>query len=159
MTDSAVPKIVLTELAAADIDAVVEIEKHSFDRPWSRGLFLRELESAISRTTLAREAPPSHRVVGYICRWLILDEMQILNVAVHPDWRRRGVGRALMEEVLAEAREKGVRSVILEVRDGNANAVQLYSSLGFQRSGVRRDYYGQGRDGIVMTLRAEDGQT
>jgi ribosomal-protein-alanine N-acetyltransferase len=150
VTDAA-DTVVLTELTAADIDAVVEIERRSFDRPWSRTLFLRELESDISRTILAREGKERGAVLGYVCRWLIVDEVQILNLAVHPDRRRRGIGRLLMQRVLDEAAENKVRTMTLEVRDGNEAAMRLYEGLGFERAGVRRAYYGQGRDGVLMT--------
>lgn len=152
--------ISFADLTAADIDAVVEIERQSFDRPWSRNLFLRELESDISRTIVARDAEGHGPILGYVCRWLVVDEVQILNLAVHPDHRRQGLGRALMAYVLDEARERLAVTMTLEVRDGNVAAIELYERLGFKRTGVRRAYYGEGRDGVLMTrsLNPRDGE-
>ena len=145
--------IVFSELAAADVDAVVDIENHSFETPWSRNLFLRELSTEISRMTLAWADEHHHRLLGYVCRWLVLDEIQILNLGVHPICRRRGVGRALVQRVIDEAYEKQVNTITLEVRDGNESAMKLYESFGFERTGLRPDYYGNGRHGVLMSLR------
>lgn len=144
-------KIVLDEMAPADLDSVVDIERQSFDRPWTREHFLREIESAVSRTIVTRDAE-TRAVVGYVCRWLIADEVQILNLAVRRDYRRRGIARRMLERVLDEARGMAVRSVMLEVREGNAEALALYESAGFARVGRRRDYYGEGEAGVLMTL-------
>jgi ribosomal-protein-alanine N-acetyltransferase len=144
--------LVFSELTAADVDAVVDIENQSFETPWSRNLFLRELSTAISRSTLARAGEHADRLLGYVCRWLVLDEIQILNLAVHPNHRRCGVGRALVQGVIDEAYEQRVRTVSLEVRDGNESALRLYESFGFERTGIRRNYYGNGRDGVLMSL-------
>lgn len=154
VNDTAARGVVLVPMTTDDLEAVIAIERASFERPWSRALFERELQLPISRTIVARQAAPPQPVVGYLCRWLIAGEMQLLNLAVRSDWRQRGVGRALVKDLLAEAQAKGVRSISLEVREGNAAAVELYSGLGFRRSGVRRDYYGPGKDGIVMVLQS-----
>jgi len=143
--------IFFSELTADDIDAVVEIERSSFERPWSRDHFLRELESQISRTIVGRGAA-TKSALGYVCRWLVVDEMQILNLAVHQDHRRQGIGRQLMKQALDEARNAAIQCVTLEVREANLEAVALYQSLGFVRVGRRSNYYGQGHDGVLMTL-------
>jgi ribosomal-protein-alanine N-acetyltransferase len=148
---AASPIVVFDELTASDVDVIVEIERQSFERPWSRDHFLRELESEISRTVVARD-PGAQTILGYLCRWLVAEEVQILNLAVHPDHRRRGIARQLMNHVLKEARDAAVEHVMLEVREANIEAVALYESQGFVRVGRRRDYYGQGEAGVLMTL-------
>ena len=90
-------------------------------------------------------------LLGYICWWLVGDEIQILNVAVHPERRQHGIGRALVELVLHEAQAQHVGTVTLEVRRDNGAAIALYRSFGFTESGVRRHYYGRGADAILMT--------
>lgn len=155
VSNAAAPGIVVGPMEAEDMDAVLRIERDSFARPWSRDLFVRELGLPISRSIVARDRRAPNDVIGYLCRWLIGDEMQILNIAVRSDWRRRGVGRALINELLVEAQARGVRSISLEVGAGNLAAVDLYSSLGFRRRGLRRNYYGQGKDGIIMVLQME----
>jgi len=159
LVKSSLSGIAFTELAAQDIEAVAEIERQSFEHPWSPNLFLRELQSAISRIVVARETEASHAVLGYLCRWVVADEMQIQNLAVHPEHRRRGIGRALMTHVLEEGRSLALRCVTLEVRDGNAEAVALYEALGFARVGQRHDYYGRGHHGVLMTLALKPGST
>lgn len=134
-----------------DLDAVMEIERRSFPEPWSPGLFLHELKVPFSKTILARAQNGSGCVLGYICRWLVGDEVHILNLAVDPDRRQAGIGRALVDLVMQEADERGVRLITLEVRRGNASALALYQRLGFSECGVRRHYYGRGQDAIIMS--------
>jgi len=145
------PVVQFSPMESGDLDAVLEIERRSFPTPWSAGLFLHELKIPFSKTTLARLTNGTTRVVGYVCRWLVGDEVHILNLAVDPDLRRAGIGRALVDLVLAEAATAGVRSVTLEVRRGNEAAIGLYRRFGFTETGVRRHYYGRGEDAIIMT--------
>ena len=91
------------------------------------------------------------RVVGYICLWEVTDELHVTNVAVHPDARRRGFARALLESVFAHARVAGSRIVLLEVRPSNTEAIPLYESFAFRVIGRRRGYYyDTGEDALVM---------
>ena len=141
-----------------DLPAVLEIEKRSFAHPWSLDAFLEETRQVYSRLLLAwkeDDEPPS--LVGYVCRWIVAAEVQILNVAVHPDWRRKGIGRGLVEVVLDEAREEGASRVTLEVRRYNHPAITLYERLGFRRVGERRNYYGAGEDAVLMEKDVDAG--
>ena len=94
-------------------------------------------------------------LVGYSCRWRVTDEVHLLNVAVHQARRGSGVGRTLVEAVIAEGRETRARTMFLEVRAGNIAARRLYRRLGFRDLGVRRGYYGPGQDAIVMELKLD----
>ncbi len=143
--------MILSDMTAADLDDVLEIERLSFPQPWTRGMFLHELKVPFSRTVLARADELPHQLLGYVCRWLIGDEMQILNVAVGPEHRQRGLGRALVEIVLDEATREGARLVTLEVLRSNVAAIALYRSLGFAETGMRRNYYGTGEDALLMS--------
>jgi ribosomal-protein-alanine N-acetyltransferase len=134
-----------------DLDAVMEIERCSFPQPWSPGLFLHELKVPFSKTTLALVPNGSGELLGYICRWLVGDEVHILNLAVRPERRNAGVGRALVELVVQEAEERGAGMITLEVRRENLAAIALYSSFGFTERGMRRNYYGRGHDAIIMS--------
>jgi ribosomal-protein-alanine N-acetyltransferase len=142
-----------------DLPQIIEIERLSFDNPWSRDSFLRELSLPFSRTTVAiitngtREA-----IVGYLCRWLVADECHILNVAVHPDARRARIAARLMEHAIGEAKREKARFVTLEVRRSNVAARSLYRKLSFEERRLRRNYYGSGEDAIVMELRLDRGQ-
>jgi ribosomal-protein-alanine N-acetyltransferase len=143
----------LAELTAQDLPAILEIERLSFTNSWSEALFLQEIKISFSRIIVIRPATdPARPIVGFLCRWFVADEIHVLNVAVHPDHRRRGIGGVLMQEVLREAREVRATAVTLEVRRGNAEARSLYEGLGFEEVGLRRNYYGRGEDAIILRL-------
>ena len=145
------PPLVFTAMRAEDLDAVLEIERSSFPEPWSAGLLLHELKVPFSKTTLAWAGNGSRELLGYVCRWLVGDEVHILNLAVRPERRRNGVGRALVERIVREAEERQVSMITLEVRRENTAAAALYRSFGFAEHGVRRNYYGRGQDAIIMS--------
>jgi ribosomal-protein-alanine N-acetyltransferase len=132
-----------------DLEDVLAIERASFSMPWSRGAFLYEMEqNRVARCWVIRE---SARLVGYLCLWEVADELHITNIAVHPATRRRGVARSLLGTILDEARGRGLRLVILEVRPSNHEARTLYESFGFRVVGRRRGYYyDTGEDALVM---------
>jgi ribosomal-protein-alanine N-acetyltransferase len=97
--------------------------------------------------------PGGERLVGYACTWYVADEVQLLNVAVHPAHRRRGIGETLVRSVQSQAAAHQARAVLLEVRMANLPARRLYAQLGFRTTGIRRAYYGPGQDGVVMEWR------
>lgn len=142
--------IVIEPMSADDVPRVVEIERLAFDAPWSPGQFLHELKIPFSRSRVVCRVSDGRRIVGYACWWLIGDEVDLQNLAVLPEERRSGIGRALVEAVIDDALASGARRIILEVRAGNDGARKLYDSFGFLPCGVRRNYYGRGEDAIVM---------
>ena len=154
----ATPDLTFTEMRAEDLDAVLEIERRSFSEPWSPGLFLHELKVPFSKTILARTANGGHELVGYVCRWLVGDEIHILNLAVRPERRHGGVGRTLVSLVVDEAHTCGAGSITLEVRRENTAALNLYRTMGFSEHGVRRNYYGRGQDALIMSRRLQPAQ-
>ncbi len=89
-------------------------------------------------------------VVGYICPMLLLDEGHILNVAVRGDFRGHGIGKSLVKRVLGDCLERGAAFVSLEVRPSNREAIALYKQLGFVETGLRKRYYENGEDAILM---------
>ena len=148
------PRAYLRDMRREDLPAVLDIERRSFAQPWSRAFFEKELATPFARLVVAvEEAVPRSQVIGYTCRWRVTDEVHLLNVAVHPERRGLGHGRALVAAVVAEAEAARGRVVYLEVRAGNVIARRLYRQLGFRDLGVRRGYYGPGQDAIVMELR------
>jgi [ribosomal protein S18]-alanine N-acetyltransferase len=139
-----------------DLPQIVEIERLSFENPWSRDSFLRELSLPFSRTTVAINSnDATDPIMGYLCRWLVADECHILNVAVRPVARRTGVAARLMEDAISEARREKARFVTLEVRRSNLAARSLYRKLSFEERRLRKNYYGSGDDAIVMELRLD----
>ena len=115
------------------------------DGRWSVESIQSELEKADSRCTVAVE---DSKVVGFLAFEQIMDEGSIVEVAVSPDHRRRGIARALIREALQVC--EGLRTVFLEVREGNAPAVALYESLGFERIAVRRGYYDKPKENAII---------
>jgi ribosomal-protein-alanine N-acetyltransferase len=152
-------RIRIRDAAGRDLPHIVEIERLSFDNPWSRDSFLRELSLPFSRTTVAVTIDGSKEVItGYLCRWLVADECHILNVAVHPAVRRAGIGAHLMDDAIGEAKREKARLVTLEVRRTNVAARSLYRKLGFEERRLRKNYYGSGEDAIVMEFRVDRQQ-
>ena len=143
------PSLSIDRMQAVDLSDVLAIERASFSMPWSRGAFLYEIEqNQVARCWVGRE---NGRVVGYICLWEVADELHITNVAVHPEARRHGIGRSLLESVFERARASVTRIVLLEVRPSNVEALALYESFGFRVIGRRQGYYyDTGEDALVM---------
>jgi [ribosomal protein S18]-alanine N-acetyltransferase len=137
-------------MTTADIESVIAIERASFQFPWSTRFFLDELQVDCARSILAEV---EGRIVGYVLFWFLAEEVDIHNIAVHPDFRRRGIGRLLLEEVVAAARRQERLRVTLDVRFSNAPAQNLYRSFGFVIRGLRKGYYSDnGEDALVMAL-------
>lgn len=136
-------------MALSDLDSVLGIERVSFPTPWSRGAFVYELkQNRAARCWVARIAG---ELVGYLCLWEVGSELHITNLAVHPAWRRRGVARTLLGEILADARQRRLNLAFLEVRPTNWEAQALYEGFGFQVIGQRKGYYADtGEDALIM---------
>ena len=145
-------KITLRPMRAEDLESVLEIESASFSRPWTRRHFEEELDSSFSYPTVAFTAGGT--IVGYLCLKKVLDEAEVLDVAVKGSLRGMGVGKALVQWALSFCRERGVNLVFLEVRAGNAHAIALYRRLGFCEAGLRKKYYDDGEDAILMEHRS-----
>ncbi len=145
-------------MVEADLDAVLAIDLASFvgttgtiDPRLARTQQLREeLGRTWARLRVARDAEGV--IVGYLLFWHVTDELHLLNVAVEPSARRRGIGRALVEDLLAYARGHAAQRVLLEVRASNEPAIRLYEQLGFHRFNVRRGYYPDGEDAVEMMI-------
>ncbi|HHL39176.1 MAG TPA: ribosomal-protein-alanine N-acetyltransferase [Deltaproteobacteria bacterium] len=135
-----------------DLDDVLRIERLSFTTPWSRALFENELKNPVSCGMVAKVGGPGAEcVAAYIVFWVVHGEAHILNIAVHPDFRRRGLGSRLLDHALGLMEERGVRGVFLEVRRSNRAARRMYGRFGFRELFVRRRYYGD-EDALVMAL-------
>ncbi len=123
-----------------DLDQILAIEQASFTNPWTREMYLSELENrGVSFCYVIRDS--SGTIIGFCSFWRVLDEMHINNLAVTPSHRGTGVGTALMLEVLRQGARLGARRATLEVRRSNEEARKLYERLGFTVAGVRRGYY------------------
>lgn len=143
-------EILTREMQPSDITEIMEIERMSFATPWSELAFLNEMYGLHSITKVA---VLKNKVTGYICVKQISDEGHILNLAVHPDFRRHGIATALVEEGLDELREKDCKYLYLEVRVSSLGARKFYERIGFKVVGARRKYYtSPDEDAVVMML-------
>lgn len=124
----------------ADLDAVLAIEAESFTSPWTREMYVAELEHVgVSFCYLARDE--TRQTLGFCSFWRVLDELHVNNLAVAHAHRRRGIATELMTFVLNEGARLGAHRATLEVRRSNDAARRLYERLGFVAAGVRRAYY------------------
>ncbi len=121
-----------------DIDDFCDIEQASFTAPWSRDSLdsMVGVPSVLTLTALSGDA-----VVGYVYAYVVEEDCDILNLAVSPEVRRRGVATALLDEVFARAKADGARAAFLEVRESNEGAISLYEKAGFEAVGKRKNYY------------------
>ncbi len=143
-------EIIIRYMKEADIPSVVEIERMSFSTPWSETSFYNEI---YNHRSIAKVAALGEDVVGYVCTKQVADEGHILNLAVHPDYRRRGIATALVENILEELKVNACRFLYLEVRISNYTARKLYESFGFKVVGVRKGYYVIPKeDAVIMML-------
>lgn len=126
------------EMLVEDLDQVVDIEQNLFSVPWTKEGFLTYL---MKKDTMFFVVEEKGRILGYCSMMTVLDEGDILNVAVRSDRQKEGIGQFLVDSMLRMAEMQGIRLVHLEVRQGNGTARRLYQRLGFKEDGLRRDYY------------------
>jgi ribosomal-protein-alanine N-acetyltransferase len=148
--DARVGSWVIHALTHDDIDDVLAIEERAFTNPWTRAMYLAELENTgVSYCFLARNE--RNEAVGFCSFWRVLDELHINNLAVTPDLRRNGIGSMLLAFVVKKGVELGARRATLEVRRSNDAARMLYERFGFAVAGVRPGYYSKPvEDALVL---------
>ncbi len=129
------------------LSAVLAIEKKSFPQPWSLSLFMSEFTNRLATYLILRM---KRKVIGYIGYWYLFEEAHITTFAIHPDYRRQGLGKQLLKHALNLILNQGCQEVFLEVRISNFPAQNLYHSLGFTSVGIRKKYYSDGEDAIIM---------
>jgi ribosomal-protein-alanine N-acetyltransferase len=153
------PGLWLARATAEDTEALVALEAECHTHPWTRPHFEVEVSLGPPGALLViRAAGASTEQWGdlraYCAYRLVVDEIQIMNVAVAPDWRRRGLGRWILGFCVGKAARRGARRALLEVRRSNREARFLYESLGFSEVGIRRDYYGEPLEDAVVLAKA-----
>jgi ribosomal-protein-alanine N-acetyltransferase len=137
-------------MTLADVPQVAAIDRASFPLPWSEASFRSDLDrNPAARLIVAAEG---ERIVGYAGFWLVVDEAHLSTLAVHPEWRRQGLGDRLLREAMRDAAANGAEMMTLEVRPSNRAARRLYEKHGFQEVGRRPRYYKDNlEDAILMT--------
>lgn len=143
-----VPDLVFRRIESRDLDQIVEIEQEAFPEPWTRGMFCQEISSPMSKFYVALLGDT---LIGYVGYWQVVDEAHITSVTVRKDYRGRGYGRALTDHIIRVAANEGLTRATLEVRVTNVIAQNLYKSLGFRKTGLRKGYYKKtNEDAIIM---------
>jgi [ribosomal protein S18]-alanine N-acetyltransferase len=137
----------IVEATSADVDAVHRIEQASFPAPWRREFFAAELAADSRYNIVARKGGV---IIGYLFGMWIFDEMHVNKIAVEEGHRRHGIANALMGRCFAFARQHGISSISLEVRQSNRAAQEFYRSLDFETSYIRKRYYPDGEAAVVM---------
>ncbi len=143
--------MIITNMRQNHVSQVAELEKLCFSDPWSENSVASELENPLALWLVADD---DGKVVGYIGSQTVMDASDMMNVAVHPDHRKQGIATALIVGLVEELRRKGSRSLTLEVRASNENAIRLYRMLDFQEIGCRKNYYRNPREDALI-LRKE----
>lgn len=133
----------IMQMTSAHVPQVALLEGLCFQDPWSERSIASELENPLSLWLVAME---EDRLLGYVGSQTVLDETDMMNVAVDPAARRQGVARALIQALTAQLKQRGSRKLSLEVRASNLGAIRLYESLGFVRLGCRPGYYRNPRE-------------
>ena len=145
--------LIIEAMTLADLDEISELENMVFTTPWPRGAFEGELTTnALARYLVARL---NKKIVGYIGIWLIFNEGHITNIAVHPDYRRRGIGDTLLQRLLSNAKGCSIESLTLEVRRSNLAAQKLYEKYGFIFTSVRPGYYTDNKEDALIYWKQE----
>ncbi|HVN56326.1 MAG TPA: ribosomal protein S18-alanine N-acetyltransferase [Anaerolineaceae bacterium] len=143
-----------------DVEEVFRVDQLSFSLPWTERSYRFELTqnpNSMLWVADALGADGAYRVVGMVVIWLIVDEIHIGTIAVHPDYRHQGIGRRLLAEALLAGSERGAAQATLEVRRSNLNAQALYRQFGFTTAGMRPRYYrDNGEDALILTLERLD---
>lgn len=140
--------MIIDRATVADLDAIEEIELHSFPIPWPRSTFEAELVRDHAWLVVAREP----RVIAFCNYWIVVDELRIHSLAIHPDHRRAGVGARMLDHAFDEGLAAGCTRATLEVRRGNLRAIALYERAGFRCVHVRARYYQDNNEDALIML-------
>ena len=137
------------ELSDEYLNSLCELENLCFSIPWTKGMFEEEIKSNMTHYIICVE---DEKVIGYAGLWKVIDEGQITNVAVHPDYRRRGLAQKMLSKLINDTTKLGICSYTLEAREGNIGAISLYKKLGFVQNGLRKEYYADNKENAVLMI-------
>ena len=144
-------ELTIRAMSESDLDEIIAIETKSFADPWSQRLFRETLLFPHSVNFVLES--PGGEVVGYLNLYLIAQEGHLLNLAIHPAWRRQGLATAMLAHTIEYLRQRQALQLFLEVREKNQSAIGLYRKLGFEVVGKRKKYYAEtNEDALVMQL-------
>lgn len=134
-----------------DLRAILRLEVESQSSPWTLAVFEHELKLDVSGLWILRDETDS--ILGYLCFWIVVDEGHILNLVIHPNYRRLGLGSVFLSTFFASVESIPLVSVTLEVRESNLGAQKLYTNFGFQSIGRRKGYYVDNQEAAIVMSR------
>ena len=140
---------------ADDLDAIVALDKLCLGGIWSADGYLREIDSPNSTLLLIQE-DQEQTLIGLGCLWSIVEEAHITLLGIHPEYRRRGLGKLLLFLLLEDAVSRKLERATLEVKATNIIAISLYQKYGFREAGRRKNYYPTGEDALILWLNGLD---
>ena len=143
--------MIITNMREQHVAQVAELEKLCFRDPWSENSIASELGNRLSHWLVALDG---EKVVGYVGSQTVLGETDMMNIAVHPAYRKQGIATELIETLIQVLKERGSHSLMLEVRESNDPAKELYSKMGFELVGIRKNYYRNPKENALI-LRKE----
>lgn len=139
--------MIIRQMKAEDAPAIAEMEKCCFSDPWSEASIASEVHNPLSYWLVAED---QGRVVGYVGSQSVLDAADMMNLAVAPEYRRKGIGKALVNALANHLQQNNVIALLLEVRVSNTPAIALYEQMGFQQVGIRPNYYRHPREDALI---------
>ncbi len=141
----------ITEMTEKHAAELANLDKICFSVPWSENSFREEAENPLAKYFVAEE---DGKLIGYLGVWCVQDEGQITNIAVLPEYRRKGIASKLLEHLVCEC--KGVSQLVLEVRESNSGALALYEKYGFKRVGMRKNFYHSPTENAIIMIRGDE---
>ncbi len=147
-----IPKVAIEQMQREDLDEIAQLEKDSFSDPWPKKAFEAQLNDGTSIMLVARLAGQGE-IVGYLCAYSVLVEVQLASVAVKNEFRRLGVGEKLVREMIRVGQGLGAQEVWLDVRESNLAARRLYVKLGFREVYRRKNYYRKPKEDALVLFR------
>lgn len=147
-------EIIFDKLKPEYLDSLTELEKICFSVPWSRNLFKNDISNKTAYYVLA---VLNDKVIGYCGLYKVLDEADITNIAVHPEFRKQGLAERMLENIIKHCELNKISKITLEVRKSNINAIKLYEKNAFKVVGERKNYYSDNNEtAILMTRKTEE---
>jgi [ribosomal protein S18]-alanine N-acetyltransferase len=144
-------RVTIQKMNVQDLEEVVSLETSSSLNPWSKNIFIKEIENYFSHCFVIKTGELPHPpVIGYICFRNVTDESELLNLCVHPQYRQLGIGKKLMEFYMDFCSRKGIKTFYLEVNSSNGSAIHLYQCFSYQSFGMRKKFYQGKLDALLM---------
>lgn len=143
--------MIITKMAQCHVSQIADLERLCFNDPWSENSIASELNNKLSHWLVALDG---EKVIAYVGSQTVLGETDMMNIAVHPDYRKRGIATELIQELINALNERNSHSLMLEVRESNDPAKELYLKMGFEMVGIRKNYYRNPKENALI-LRKE----